>query len=203
MRGWIKSVVVLLLLLPMAAASRAQQVRSVVNGRTTLELNAAFMQTIQSYGASFTDLGMAALQNGTVTFPITSGAVDLDTVAGEVRHKSGLVITADDSQIQLLDWVLDITGSQPTISVLFVINGEEMGRFPLFLVQPPTNLALPLQPSDGVIFIKQASLFLSPAGATTFNNLFGLSGDQQLQAYTAVGNIDVYAVLAGTAIGTK
>lgn len=181
----------------------AQQVRSIVSGRTTMQLNSNFVQSVQALGANFTDLGLAALQNGSVTFPIATGSVDLNTVAGELQHKGGLVIQAEDETIQLLDWKLDITGSQPTISVLFVINGSITGRFPLFLVQPPVDLALPLQPQGGIIFIKQASLFLSQAGAATFNNLFGLSGDRQLQAYAPVGNIDVYAVLAANGIGTK
>lgn len=181
----------------------AQQVRSIVSGRTAMQLNTNFVQSMEALGANFTDLGLATLRNGSITFPIVAGSVDLNTVAGELQHKGGLVIQADEQTIELLDWKLDITGSQPTISVLFVVNGSITGRFPLFLVQPPVDLALPLQPQGGVILIKQASLFLSQAGASTFNNLFGLSGDQQLQAYAPVGNIDVYAVLAANGIGTK
>lgn len=181
----------------------AQQVRSVVSGRTAMQLNSSFVQSIQALGANFADLGLAALKNSSVSFPIASGSVDLNTVAGELQHKGGLVIQADGRQIQLLNFTLDITGSQPTISAQLVIDGSISGRFPLFLVQPPVNLALPLQPQGGMIVIKQASLFLSQAGASAFNSLFGLSGDRQLQAYAPVGNIDVYAVLAANGIGTK
>ncbi len=181
----------------------AQQIRSVVGGRTAMQLNSSFVQSIQALGANFTDLGLGALQNGSISFPIATGTIDLNTVAGELQNKGGLVIAADGEQIELLDWTVDITSSQPTITALFLVNGSVIGRFPMFLVQPPVDLALPLQPQNGIIFIKQASLFLSPAGASTFNMLFGLSGDQQLQAYTPVGNIDVYAVLAGNGIGTQ
>ena len=196
----------LLLLIPLALAPQwlgAQQVNNIVSGRTSMYLNSAFQATIESYGATFSDLGLAALQNGTVSFPIAKGAIDLDTVAGELRHKGGLIITADGRQIKLLDWVLDITGPVPTISALFITDGTVNGRFPLFLVQPPPNLNLPLQPQGGIVAIRQASLFLTPAGATTFNNLFGLDGSEQLQANTPVGNIDVYAVLASTPSGLK
>ena len=181
----------------------AQQIQSIVSGRTAVQLNSSFMQSLEALGANFTDLGLAALQNGSITFPIATGSVDLNTVAGELQHKGGLAMQADGHTIELLDWTLDITGAQPTVSALFVIDGSITGRFPLFLVQPPVNLALPLQPQGGVIAIKQASLFLSPAGASTFNSLFGLSGDQQLQPYSPVGNIDVYAVLAANGVGTK
>lgn len=184
-------------------AVEAQQVNNIVSGRTAMQLNSTFMQTIESYGASFSDLGLAALQNGSLSFPIAKGAIDLNTVAGELRHTGGLVITADGRQIQLLNWVLDTTGSTPTITVLFVIDGSVSGRFPLFLVQPPVNLNLPLQPQGGVLSIHQASLFLSQAGATTFNNLFGLDGSEQMQPNTPVGNIDVYAVLARTPTAGK
>ena len=203
MRFLMKKFALASVLLATTSLLPAQQMRSIVSGRTTLELNSGFVQSVQSLGADFTDLGLASLQNGSVTFPIATGNVDLNTAAGEVQHKGGLVIQADGGQIQLLDWTLDITGPTPLISVLFVVNGSVMGRFPLFLVQPPVDMPLPLQVQGGVIPIKQASLFLSQAGASTFNNLFGLSGDQQLQTYTAVGNIDVYAVLAGSGIGTK
>ena len=196
----------LFLLVPIALATQAlvaQQVNTIVSGRTAMYLNSAFQATIESYGATFSDLGLAALQNGTVYFPISKGVIDVNTVAGELRHGGGLVITADGRQIKLLNWVLDTTGPVPTISALFVIDGTINGRFPLFLVQPPPNLSLPLQPQGSVVAIRQASLFLTPAGATTFNNLFGLDGSEQLQAYTPVGNIDVYAVLAGTPTGLK
>ena len=202
MRQFLAKLAVVVVAVVGAGPLAAQQVHSIVSGRTTLQLNQQFVQTIASYGASFSDLGLAALQTGTVSFPIANGAVDLNTVAGELRHKGGLIISANGDQIELRDWVLDITGPQPTISALFVINGALTGRLPLFLVQPPVDLALPLQPQGGVIAIKQASLFLSAAGASTFNSLFGLDGSEQLQTYTPVGNIDVYAVLASATIGT-
>ena len=189
--------------LGMTSMLPAQQVQSIVSGRTSLELNSAFVQSVEALGANFADLGLSALQNGTVTFPIVSGSVDLNTVAGEVQHQGGLVIRADGEQIQLLDWTIDITGPTPMMSALFVVNGSVMGRFPLFLVDPPVDLPLPLQVTGGVIAIKQASLFLSPTGASTLNAVFGLSGGEQLQPYVLIGNIDVYAVLASNGVGTK
>ncbi len=174
----------------------AQQTADVVSGRVAMRVDPAFVQLLAGADVHLDDLASTPLQTGMVSLPVLTGALDLTSLAGEVRLGSGLVIFADGHQIKLISWLLDTTSSSPVLSTLFVVDGVVQGRLALFALGLPSGLPLPLQPQSGTILVQQASVSLAPEGASAFNRLFGLDGDEQLQASTPVGSLDLYAVLA-------
>ena len=155
----------------MASIGHAQ-VMSVNSGTTTVTLNAAF---INSIGAIITDLQGNPLQNNSIVFTGVAGALDLQTAAGEIEHKGGMIINAGGMVIRLENFTLD-THYPPTavISAEFIMNGHYDFRLPLFTVQPPPGFMIPLTllPSGA---LQQNNLILSiaPETAATFYALFG------------------------------
>src|SRR5258705_9218521 len=78
-------------------AQSPSQTPSVDFGRTTVQLNSEFVNSIQVLGAVLTDLHNNPLQNNSFTVRATAGAIDLTTSAGEVEHTGGLLVNAAGS----------------------------------------------------------------------------------------------------------
>ena len=175
-------------------AAAQNETQTIVYGRTTVQFNAGFQQTLANLGATITDTNSAPLKNGSAIFTITEGAIDLKSAAGEVSHSGGYVVTIAGVSVKVLDLVLDTTTpTAPVITGLFVVNNAVLGRLPVFTVQIPSGFSLPLTPQNGVEQINGFGLLLAPGTANTFNTLFGA---QVLQAGTSVGTANVYTVLA-------
>jgi hypothetical protein len=181
-------------LVTLASISLPAQTRTLVYGRTTVQFNSSFMQTLTGLGAVVTDLNQNSLKNGAVTFVVKEGSIDLQNAAGEVTHSGGYMISAGGAVLRIQNLVLDTTnGNAPVITGLYVVNDKLVGRLPIFSVQPPAGITLPLTPQTGIEQINGFGLTLAPAAATAINGVFGA---QVLQAGTGIGTADVYTVLA-------
>ena len=169
------------------------QTRTIGYGRTVVQLSAPFLQQFASLGAVITDLSSQPLVNGTSTFRVTEGAIDLQTAAGEVEHSGGYLVVAGGTTIRIQNLTLDSSNPQaPVLTALFVVNDKFVGRIALFNLQVPAGLTLPLQPVAGVEQINGFTLFLAPAAATEINAIFG---GPAVQAGTNLGTANVYTVL--------
>jgi hypothetical protein len=155
----------------MASIGHAQ-VMTVNSGTTTIKLDAGF---INSLGAYITDLQGNPLQNNSITFTGVAGALDLQTAAGEIEHKGGMIINAGGMVIRLENFTLD-THYPPAavISAEFIMNGHYDFRLPLFSVQAPPGFMIPLTllPS-GALQQNNLILTIAPETAGTFYALFG------------------------------
>jgi hypothetical protein len=148
------------------------QVMTVASGTTTIKIDAGF---INSIGAYITDLQGNPLQNNSIIFTGAAGALDLQTAAGEIEHKGGMIINAGGMVIRLENWTIDThIPASAVLSAEFIMNGHFDFRLPVFTIQPPPGFVIPLSllPSGA---LQQNNLILSiaPETAATFYGLFG------------------------------
>jgi len=170
------------------------QTPSVDFGRTTVQLNTSFVNSIQGLGAVFTDLGGNPLQNNTFTVRATGGSIDLTNAAGEIEHAGGLLINTPGAIIRIQNFTIDTSNpGAPVMSAAFIVNDHFAGRIVLFNVQPPATLIVPLQPQAGVLQVNGLALSLSAAGASAINGIFG---GPVVQQGTAIGIANAYIVFA-------
>jgi hypothetical protein len=90
---------------PAAFADTAQ----VASGSTVLTLNPATAKTLTSNGVRVTSSRPASAgKGGTISFPITGGAVDTTTAAGKVTHSGGLVFKANGTTVKLTNFTIKV-----------------------------------------------------------------------------------------------
>jgi hypothetical protein len=178
----------------MHAQNNPSQTPSVDFGRSTVQLNSAFVNTLTSLGAVVTDLHGNPMQNNSFTLNAVAGAIDLTTSAGEIEHAGGLLISVAGTTLRIQNFTLDTSNpTAPVLSAAFIINDHFAGRTQLFNVQPPAGFSLPLVPQAGVLQVNGLSLTLNAAAATLLNNLFGAP---VLSPGLPIGTGNVYVVLA-------
>jgi hypothetical protein len=173
------------------------QTRTIVYGRTTISTS-YFLQYVSSFNVTVTDLGGNPVQNSATTFPVTEGAIDLQTAAGEVTHSGGYVLRGNGNSVRIENLVLDTTTpAMPVMTAIFVVNDKLVGRLPLYQVTLPAGISVPLQPQAGTEQINGFSLTLTRAAATLLNNALIIT-EPVLQPGTAAGTADVYTILSVT-----
>jgi|GEM_PF-1649679 len=177
-------------------AQTPSQTPSVDFGRTTVQLSPSFLNSIQGLGATITDLKNNPLQNNSITFRATGGAVDLTTSAGEIEHTGGLLVNAAGTIVRIQNFIIDTSNpTNPVITAQFIVSDHFVVRIALFNIQPPAGFSLPLQLQSGVLQENGLILTLAPATATALNTLFG---GQVVQAGTNIGTANAYVVFSPT-----
>ena len=129
-----------------------------------------------------------------VSFPLTSGAIDLDTAAGQMLHSGGLTLSADADQtkITLQSFIITTSGT-PVITGLVSVNEKLVGRMHLFHLTLPAGMTLPLTPTGGRIILKNVGVTLDQEAASTLNSVFHVSA---FQGGSAIGTAKVVIHLA-------
>lgn len=173
------------------AADNAQLVRS---GRTTVYLSTGFLNALQSLHVTPGVVSPTQLYTNPirVPFPITSGVIDLDSAKAQLLHSGGLTLSAGGKTVTLSSFIIDNTGGPLTISGLVQVNATLVGRVVLFDLTPPSNLTLPLKPSNGQLNLKYFTVKLNSAGASALNGVFDINA---LSDAVVVGTAGVYAAL--------
>ncbi len=173
----------------------AQTTTTIVSGHTTIA-GSTFLQYVASFGVTVTDLAGNPAQTNPVTFPVTEGALDLETGAGEIANAGGYQFRGNGNSVRVQDFVLDsTTPANPVVTALFIVNNKLIGRGPLFQVRVPAGVSLPLKPQGTVEQINGLSLTLTQAAATALNNALIIT-EPVLQPGEAAGTANVYAVLS-------
>ncbi|WP_263353611.1 hypothetical protein [Acidicapsa acidisoli] len=165
-------VAVVLTLTPIAA--QAQEIFPIEGGRTTVTLSKAFLADVTAIKATPTSIVPSQLYNNQIFFPITSGAISLDTATGQILHSGGITLTAGTKVVRLDSFILNTLGEQPYVTALVVANGRFLGRINVFDAELSSDLKLPLVPEDGDFFLSGTKLTLDPAGAAALNDAFGV-----------------------------
>jgi hypothetical protein len=171
----------------------AQKTETVEGGRTTVTLADSFVSALGSLGVTPGTVSPTELRGAKVNFPITGGAIDLDTGSGQILHSGGLKLTAGNNEVKLQSFIIDTTSSQPVITGLVVANGKLVGRLPLFNLTPASGTTLPLTPSYGVLEAKGIGVTLTATAATALNEVFGITA---LAGGLEIGTADGLAILA-------
>lgn len=175
------------------SAAFAQKTDTIEGGRTVVTLAGSFVSALDSLGVSPGTVSPTELRGTTLNFPVTGGAIDLDTASGQILHSGGLTLTAGNNDVKLQSFIVDTTSSQPVITGLVVVNGKLAGRIPLFNLTLPSVLTLPLKPSDEVLKLKDVGVTLTATAAAALNEVFGIKA---LAGGLEIGTADVLMILA-------
>ncbi len=171
----------------------AQKTETVEGGRTTVTLAESFVSALGTLGVTPGTVSPTELRGAKVNFPITGGAIDLETGNGQILHSGGLSLTAGNNEVKLQSFIIDTTSSQPVITGLVVVNGKLVGRLPLFNLTPPSGINLPLKPTHGVLETKGIGVTLTAGAASALNEVFGIKA---LAGGLDIGTADGFAILA-------
>jgi hypothetical protein len=175
------------------STAQAQKTYTVEAGRTTVTLADRFLSALKSLDVTPGTISPTELKDGRVNFPITGGAIDLDSGRGQLLHSGGLTLTAGKTEVKLQSFIIDSTGGEPVITGLVVEDGKLVGRVPLFKIYYPDGLSLPLKPDHGVLKGDNLGLSLTSTAASALNAAFHVTA---LSAGFDVGTADVEAILA-------
>lgn len=166
--------IVALTMLVSTNSASAQKTTTIEGGRTTVSLSSGFVAALGTLGVTPGTVSPTRLYDGTVDFPVTGGAIDLDTAVGQIVHSGGLTLTAGSTTVTLQSFIIDTTGA-PVITGLVSVDGKLLGRLPLFDLTIPGGLTVPLKPSDGQIVVKGVVVNLDGTAAGALNSVFHVS----------------------------
>lgn len=185
-------VAALLILGSLTPSISAAPTALLTDGKTTVTLSNDFLAAVVALRLSAGTTGEGTLRSGVASFPVTGGALDLATAKGEINHTGGLVLSAGTTRVELLSFNIDTSTSRTVLTGLVTVNGDFVGRLPLFDLTLPT-LTLPLQPQAfNNLFIPGVKVTLSAEAAQALNTVFGVT------AFTQGFNIGTASVFAVT-----
>jgi hypothetical protein len=170
---------------PAAAAPTSQ----VAGGRTSVELSQGFLDAVGSLGVHVSAIGPGSLRRGVASFPIPGGALDLADARGDVFHTGGLTLRAGSTEVRLLNFVID-TQDAPVLTGLVVVNGDLLGRVPLF------DLALGAAPEvkRSLLVLRDVDVTLTGVAADALNEVFDVDAFEE---GFAIGEAVVFTFLFG------
>ena len=185
--------IVALAMLVSANHTSAQKTETIEGGRTTVALASGFVAALGSLDVTPGTVSPTRLHNGVVNFPVTGGAIDLDTASSQILHSGGLTLIAGQTKVTLQSFIIDTT-SAPVITGLVSVDGKLLGRLPLFDLALPSGITLPLKPYDGQIILKGVGVSLDSAAAGALNSVFHVSA---FKGGFGIGTAKVIIDLAG------
>jgi hypothetical protein len=171
----------------------AQKTKTVDYGLTTVSLSSTFTGALSDLNVTPGTVSPTRLHDGKVDFPITGGAIDLDTAEGNILHSGGLTLEAGGIQVKLQSFIIDTTGTAPIISGLVVAQGKLVGRLPLFDLAVPAGIT-PLKPQyGGLLALDGIPVTLDPAAAAALNEVYSTTA---FAGGLSIGTANVDALLA-------
>jgi hypothetical protein len=180
------------LTLVLATSAVQAQTKTIGFGRTSVALSSGFVSALHTLGLTPGVVRPSDLEDGKVAFPVTGGVIDLQTARGEISHSGGLTLTAGSTEVLLQSFTIDTTGSSPVLTGLVVVDDKLVGRLPLFNLQLPAGLSLPLKPSaEGVLRLKGVGVTLTSTAAAALNGVFKTNA---LAGGFEIGTANVYIV---------
>ena len=175
MKALIRSMLLLVTCSCTSSALFAQQARTIDGGLTTVQLSSTFVSALSSLDVTPGVVQPTHLSDGVVSFPITGGAVDLDTAKGNVLHSGGLTLTAHGTEVRLQSFIIDTTSKPLVITGLVVVDGRVLGRIPLFDLSLPSGVSWPLLAADGLkLDVKGFGVVLDPQAAAALNSVYSV-----------------------------
>ena len=149
-----------------APATTAETTTLTLTGEsTTLALDPATATVLTDNDIAVAPIAPATAGDAGISFPITGGQVDAQTLAGTIEHSGGLRFSAGGTDLDLTDFVIDTSAQTLTATA----GGAQV---PILGV----NLS-GLQRSDeeGAIVLTGITVSLSAEGAAALNDTFGVS----------------------------
>ncbi len=183
---------VVVLALTLVSASAFAQTVATVSGQTSVALSSTFLNALKSLGVTPGVLNPTTISSKAVaTFPITGGALDAKSAAGQITHSGGLTLTAGKTEVAIENFIIDTTGSTPVLTGIASVNGSVAGALPLFDLALPKGLKIKVV--DGIfVNLPGVGVTLSSDAAATLNKVFGVSA---FQAGLDIGTATVQTIV--------
>lgn len=163
------------------AADTVEATELVLTGEsTTLALDAGTAGVLEENSVTVAPVEPATAGDDGITFPITGGAIDAETLAGTIDHSGGLVFSAGGTDLEVTDFVIDTAAG-----TLLATAGED--QIPLLAVD-----LTGLEQSDdgGVIVLEGITTSLTPDAADALNTTFDV---ELFEEGLAIGDVTVRA----------
>lgn len=157
-----------LTLAPGAQAAQTEADVLLYSGRTTVQLDPGTAGALDSLGISVAPTGRAYAGPKGVSFPITFGVVDAQTLAGQIRHAGGLVLSKGSTKVYLTRYFINTESA--TLSGLVSTSKTGGPRADLFDLDLS---ALKVRTSGAYITLSGVTLKLTQGAADALNGAFG------------------------------
>lgn len=152
------------------------QTAIVQSGITQVKLSNAFVNALTALKVVPGTVNPTELKEGVASFPVSGGAIDLQSAKGEIAHSGGLSLSKGGTTVTLQSFTIDTVAGSPVLTGLVSVNGTLVGRLPLFDLSLPSGLTLPLKPVAGVrLNLFSVGVSLSDAAAGALNSIFKTS----------------------------
>lgn len=147
-----------------AALAQTSTTLTFTGGATTLTLDPGTAQVLTDNGVAVAPVRPASASAAGIAFPISGGAVDAATLAGEISHRGGLEFTAGDRTLRVTQFVIDTEESVLTAR-LFRFGP----RIPLLDLDLS---GVTVTPGDGTVQVSGVGATLTPIAARALNLYF-------------------------------
>jgi hypothetical protein len=179
--------VLVLALICIGQAHAAPTVRP-FGGVTSVQLSEGFIEALGALNLTPGTVEPGVLSEGIARFPIPGGGLDQATLKGDIFHVGGLSLSNHaGTTVQLFNFIIDTTGEQAVLTGLVTVDGDLVGRVPLF------NLNLAQAQVEADLFqltLKNVALDLTADAAQALNDILGV------EAFEAGFNVGLAEVLA-------
>jgi hypothetical protein len=132
---------------------------------TTLVLDGATADVLTDNGVTVAPIDPASAGEEGITFPITGGQVEAESLAGAIEHSGGLVFAAGGTELELTDFVIDTAAG--TLSA--TAGGAQVPILDVDLS------GLRRSEDAGAIVLEGITVALGADAATALNETFGVT----------------------------
>lgn len=158
-----------------SGAAFAEPTVSTLGGDTRVALSSTFVDALVSLGVTPSPSFPARLRQGTATFPIPTGEIDLDSAKGEIAHNGGLNLDAGGTRVNISSFQIDTTGAAPVITALVKVDDSLVGRITAFDLQLNSAPFVRKYLLYGNLQIRSVDVTLSAEAAAALNDVFGVT----------------------------
>ena len=139
------------LLCMVGTAVFAQNTKTLDSGITLVKLSSTFTSALQSLNVTPGTVAPTRIRNGSAWFPVTGGAIDLDTAAGNIIHSGGLTLEAGGIKVSLQSFIIDTKCHYPARYHSFNFTDSIFHIFRINVI--PRNNDDVLFPTNDKIFV--------------------------------------------------
>jgi hypothetical protein len=159
--------------MPFVTSAHAQDICVVNGGRSTVTLDWGLIFSLAeaNIGLAGTETSQRTLDF--INFPITSGAISLDTSEGQILHSGGMIFTSGTATVTFDSLIVDTLSDSPVVSALVEANGKFVGRVKLFDFVLPPGKSAPIVPNQGTFYLSGVQLTLDDEAVTALTQALG------------------------------
>lgn len=166
------------------AATAATEL-ALTGDQTTLVLDSGTAGVLEQKMVTVAPIAPATAGDDGISFPITGGTIDAETLAGKIEHSGGLVFSAGGTELEVTDFVIDNTAVDDPVVPLLATAGED--QIPLLAV----DLSALERSEDGdVIVLEGIAASLTSEAADALNTTFDVAFFEE---GLAIGDVTVRA----------